>query len=95
MNIFTNVTNGIRPRQKEYLQALNDIAGEDKEILADVADNNVLTARRLIAEHTTYPVTVYKSYGGEKPLTFAITGLLKQALSLGNSSEITLSTPGF
>ena len=70
MKIFTNVTNGIRPRQKEYIKALNCIAGEDKEILADVADNNVLTARRLIAEHTTYPVTVYKSYGKDKPLTF-------------------------
>ena len=31
----------------------------------------------------------------EKPQMFATTFLLKTSLSLGNSSEITLSTPGF
>ena len=69
MKIITNVTNGIRPRQKEYLQALKGIDGEKKEILADGADYNALTARRLIAEHTTYPVAVY-TFWKEKMLTF-------------------------
>ena len=31
----------------------------------------------------------------EKPLTFAMTGLWKTVFSLGSSSRITASTPGF
>ena len=58
MKILTAVTKDIKRYKKEYLTALEDISEKNDTVIADAADKNTATARKMIIDTGKYNVTV-------------------------------------